>query len=260
MIDLHAHVLHGLDDGAASLEESLQIARAAVAEGVEAMAATPHVRSDYPTTPEAMEARVAELTAALRAERVPLRLLPGGEVALDALGELSRDDLRRFGLGGNPGYVLLEFPYGGWPLSLELIVRELAADGIRALIAHPERSRDVQRAPERLAPLVEAGALVQLTAGSLTGAFGRTAQAAAQALLERGLAHVLASDTHGPRVRDAGLSGAVTALGGDATAAWLVRDVPAAIVSGEPLPPRPRRSTAERRRWWQRRHTGRSRA
>lgn len=253
MIDLHTHVLHGLDDGAASLEESLAIARAAVADGIEALAGTPHVRGDYPTSADEMEARLAEVRAAVEAEGLPLRVLGGGEVALDVFDGLSQEELRRFGLGGNPRCVLLEFPYVGWPLSLETIVRELVADGIVPVIAHPERSGDVQRAPERLAPLVASGALVQLTAGSLEGAFGRRAQAAATALLDRGLAHLVASDTHGARVRASGLSGAVAALGDDATAAWLVHSVPAALVAGEPPPPRPPRAVAERRRWWQRR-------
>ena len=160
MIDLHTHILHGLDDGAASLEESLGIARAAAADGVEALAATPHVRTDYPTSAAEMEARLAEVAAAAEAEGIPLRLLPGGEVALDVYAGLAPEELVRFGLGGSRRHLLLEFPYTGWPLPLELVVRELAGRGVTAVLAHPERNRDVQHAPRRLAPLVELGALV----------------------------------------------------------------------------------------------------
>src|SRR5438309_5497768 len=103
MIDLHSHILPGLDDGARNLDDALGIARAAVADGTHTIAATPHVRDDYPTTPEQMETAVAQLRAALTREGIPLELLPGGELALEEL-DRPPDELRRFGLGGNPEY------------------------------------------------------------------------------------------------------------------------------------------------------------
>ena len=118
MIDLHSHILPGVDDGARTIEESVEIARAAVADGIEAMAATPHVRDDYPTEAATMEQRVEEVRGALVAAGVPLQVHTGGEIAFDRLAGLGQDDRRRFGLGGNPGYLLVEFPYYGWPLSL----------------------------------------------------------------------------------------------------------------------------------------------
>ena len=113
MIDLHSHILPGLDDGAADLVESLALARSAVADGIRVVAATPHVREDYPTSADAMERGVRELRLALEEEAIQLELLTGGEIALDALGSLSADERRRFGLGGNPGYLLLKTPYFG---------------------------------------------------------------------------------------------------------------------------------------------------
>lgn len=247
MIDLHSHILPGVDDGPATLEESLDMARAAVDDGIEAIAATPHVRDDYPTSPDTMERLVAELREALAADAIRLELLPGGEIALDRLDDLSPDDLRRFGLGGSDAYVLLEFPYFGWPLALEDLVFRLAAQGVRAVIAHPERNGEVQLAPERLEPIVRAGGLVQLTAASLDGRLGQRSRRAGLVLLERGLAHLLASDAHTPDIRGIGMSAAVEAIGDADLARWLTVDVPGAIVSGEDIPPRP--DAPKRRRW-----------
>lgn len=250
MIDLHSHILPGVDDGAATLEESLEMARAAVADGIQVIAATPHVREDYPTTPETMERLVAELSAELAAADIPLQVLPGGEIGLDRLDDLSPEDLRRFGLGGSEAHLLLEFPYVGWPLGLEERVFRLAAAGVAAVIAHPERNSEVQAAPERLEPAVRAGALVQVTAASLDGRLGRRSQRAGLDLLERRLAHLLASDAHAPSIRGIGMSAAVEALGDEELARWLTVDAPAAVVAGGEIPPRPGRPP--RRRWWHR--------
>jgi protein-tyrosine phosphatase len=113
MIDLHSHILRGIDDGARSLEDSLEIARAAVADGITLIAGTPHVRDDWPTDAGVMEYRVAELNAELAQARIPLEVRTGGELALEWLARLSIDELRRFGLGGNPRYLLVETPYYG---------------------------------------------------------------------------------------------------------------------------------------------------
>jgi protein-tyrosine phosphatase len=239
MIDLHSHILPGVDDGARTLEESVALARLASVEGIDVVAATPHVRDDYRTTAHEMERLVAEVRAALADGGVPLDVLPGAEIALDQLASLGEDELRRFGLGGNPKYVLLEFPYYGWPLELGARVWELRARGITPVLAHPERNAEVQAAPERLRPLVEQGALVQLTAASLNGRLGGRARAAAFELLGRNLAHLLASDLHASNVRGIGLARAARAVGDEKLARWLTTDVPAAIVAGQPVPERP---------------------
>jgi protein-tyrosine phosphatase len=239
VIDLHSHILPGVDDGPATLEESLEIARRAAADGVRVVAATPHVRDDYPTRPATMERLVAELRAALEREGIPIDVRPGAEIAIDWLDRLSDDALVRFGLGGSPHHVLLEFPYAGWPLSLHEWVFRLVARRITPVIAHPERNADVQANPEELRPLVDAGALVQITAASLDGRVGRSSRAAGTALIDRGLAHLLASDAHTPEVREAGLLAAVDAVGDPVLARWLTLDVPTAIVTGAPLPRRP---------------------
>ena len=250
MIDLHTHLLPRLDDGAATLAEAAEMARAVVREGVTIAAATPHVRADYPTDAETMEAGVAALRNALVAAEVPLDVRTGGELSLDFIGRLDATEIRRFGLAGNPGYLLLEFPYLGWPLQLESQVQDLRSDGIVAVLAHPERNGDVHERPERLQTIVEAGALVQMTAGSLAGALGSRAKLTAFALLNRDLVHLVATDVHSPVFRAGGFAGALRALGDEELGRWLVEGVPAAIVAGTPLPPKPLRH--RQRRWFPR--------
>jgi protein-tyrosine phosphatase len=243
VIDLHSHILPGLDDGAATLEDALAIAEAAVEDGIRTIAATPHVRAaDYPTSAEQMERQLESLRRELREAGIALELLPGGEIALDRLPELGDEELRRFGLGGNPRYLLLEAPYFGWPLGLEDTLFQLQLRGFTTVLAHPERNGEVQASPERLAPLVERGTLVQLTAASLDGRLGSGPRKTGLRLLELGLAHLLASDAHAPTLRQIGMSAAARAVGDEEVAHWLTQDVPAAIVAGADIPPRPARS------------------
>jgi protein-tyrosine phosphatase len=239
LIDLHSHILPGIDDGARSLEDSLDIARAAFAGGITVIAGTPHVRDDWPTDAGVMEQKVAELRAELEQAGIPLDVRPGGEIALDWLARLPLDELRRFGLGGNPRYLLVETPYYGWPRDLAERLFALRGAGITPVLAHPERNREVQAHPERLVPIVQSGVLVQVTAASVDGRIGRRVRYCGLTLIAQGLAHMLASDAHHATVRAVGMAGAVEAVGNEALAAWLTRDVPAAILGGGPLPRRP---------------------
>ena len=249
MIDLHSHILPGVDDGPAALEGALEMARAAVADGIELVAATPHVREDYPTSADLMEHRLEDVRAAVDAAGVALELRRGGELAL---GALDRDEaeLRRFGLGGNPDYLLVETPYFGWPLDLGQRLFELHTRGVTPVLAHPERNGEVQANADLLRPLVEAGTLVQLTAASVDGRIGRRARATAFELLERGWAHLLGSDAHTPAIREIGLSAAVDELDDDRLGRWLTVEMPRAIVDGGELPPRPPRKRRRRWRWF----------
>ena len=241
LIDLHSHILPGLDDGAGGLEQALGIAEAAAADGIRVIAATPHVRADYPTSPQQMEQSLDSLRRGLCAADIAIELLPGGEIALDWLPQLGEDDLRRFGLGGNARCLLLETPYFGWPLGIEETLFRLQLRGFTVVLAHPERNPEVQARPELLATIVGRGTLVQLTAASLDGRIGRQPQETALRLLELGLAHLLASDAHAPTVRQIGMSAAARAVGDENLARWLTEDVPAALVGGSNIPPRPER-------------------
>jgi protein-tyrosine phosphatase len=215
------------------------MARSAVADGIETLAATPHVRNDYPTTPEQMERELEALREALRSEGIELEVLPGGELALEHVARLGADELRRFGLGGNDFWLLVEFPYSGWPLGLPRIAERLAGDGFGIVLAHPERNPDVQAVPGRLQDFVDDGMLLQLTAASVDGRLGKRTRETSFALLDLGLAHLLASDAHAPSIRQIGLSAAAGSIGDAALARWLTEDVPAAIVSSAQPPDRP---------------------
>lgn len=252
VIDLHCHILPRVDDGAGSLEESVEMAAAALASGTRAIAATPHVRDDWPTEAAVMEARVAEVRAALAEACLPLELLTGAELAFDRVGRLDGAELARLGLGGNPRYLLVEPPYVEWPLAFDRVVQDLAARGFVPVVAHPERNPEIQAEPERLRPLVLGGALAQVTAASVDGRLGRRARASAFELLDRGLAHIVASDAHSAGGRGVGLSAAAEAIGDEQLARWVTEDVPGAIVAGLPVPARPGRSVEPgrfRRRW-----------
>jgi protein-tyrosine phosphatase len=239
MIDLHSHILPGLDDGSRTVEDARALARRAAGDGVATIAATPHVRLDYPTRPEEMERGVIRLREDFVAQGIDVEVLHGGELDLGMLATLDDDELRRFTLAQSGRYLLLEFPYTGWPAGLEETVYGLGLRGFVAVVGHPERNRAVQSNPRRLAETVRMGALVQITAASLDGRVGRSSQKAAQRLLELGFAHVLASDAHTPEIREAGLADAVGAVGDEALARFLTVDAPSAIVAGETIPGRP---------------------
>jgi protein-tyrosine phosphatase len=248
LIDLHCHILPGLDDGARTIEESRGIGRIAAREGVTAIAATPHVGHGYATTVEQMERGVRELNRDFARERIGVTVLHGGEIDLDRLSTLADDEIGRFSLARTGRYVLVEVPLIGWPLYLDRRLFELRSSGLTPLLAHPERNREVQRNPAVLAPAASAGALIQITAASLDGRLGRRVKRACERLLELELAHVLASDAHTPTIRAAGLSSAVAALRDDGLARYLTEEVPAAIVAGESVPERAASNRPRRRR------------
>jgi protein-tyrosine phosphatase len=237
MIDLHCHLLPGLDDGPPELATSVRLARALRNSGVTAVAATPHVRGGYPTTADDVARGVALVREELERQGVALTVLPGAELGYD---ELDRpvDELARFGLGGNPRLLLVETPYSGLPVDFGLRLLRLRAAGLTPVLAHPERNPVVRRDPELLENLVASGVVVQLTAASLAAAPASASRATALELLGRGLAHVVAGDAHGPEGRALGPAVVEAALG-EELCAWLTRDVPRALLEDRPLPERP---------------------
>jgi protein-tyrosine phosphatase len=205
-------------------------------------AATPHVRDDYPTTAETMEHGVEAVNRAARDAGIPVEVLPGGELDIEYAARFDDATLARFGLGGNPCVLLLECPYTGWPLDLRDVVFQLATRGFAVVLAHPERNPDVQAEPELLRPLVDAGVLTQLTAAAVDGWLGSSARRASRALLDAELAHLIASDAHAPQIRAVGMAAAAAGVADDGLARWLTQEVPASIVAGSALPPRPKRA------------------
>ena len=243
MIDLHSHILPGLDDGPRTLRGSLELARAAVAAATRTILATPHINADESIDAARVEAGLEVLRPALAGAEIPLEVLPGGEIAIWRLPDLDDDALRALALGGGP-YLLVESPFSPVIGEFEPLVLDLLARGHRVLLAHPERCPAFQRDTARLERLVEAGVLVQVTAGSMAGAFGSTARGVTASLLRQGLVHVVASDAHDAVRRPPGQTSGFAALerelpGLAGQRTWLTEEVPRAILDGGPLPERP---------------------
>ena len=241
MIDLHSHILPGLDDGPDDLSGSLEMARAAVAAGIETMVATPHVDHRYGLDSATIEAAVLRLDGELAAREIPLTVMAGGEVAPARLPELDRAERRALCLASGP-YLLVECPFSRRVDELEALVLELRREGQAVLLAHPERCPAFLADPGRLDRLVGEGVLCCLTAGAVRGEFGGTVRRLSLSLLDRGLAHAVASDAHDhwrrpPRLELAG------ALGGSPVSAeeerWLTTLAPGAILVGGAMLPRP---------------------
>src|SRR2546429_3128587 len=190
-MDLHCHILPGLDDGPVNLDFSVAMARTAEEAGIVVMVATPHVRSDHPNEPEGIEAAVRELNAALAVENVDLRVLPGAEVSLQKAEELSDETLSALCLGSGD-CLLVESPYRSIDIDLEGILWDVQARGFRPVLAHPERCPIFQRDPTRLARLVNGGVLCSITAASLAGRFGSPVREFSLRLLYDGLGHDVA--------------------------------------------------------------------
>lgn len=241
MIDLHCHVLWGIDDGPATLADTLALARAAEAAGTTRIVATPHVSWDWPqNTAATIARRVVEANHALRAAGIGVEVLPGAEIALSRVTDLPPAELAALGLGGGP-WLLVEPPFTAASAGIEPVLDRLLSLGHRLVIAHPERCPAFLRRRDRLEHYVAQGCLTSVTAGSLTGVFGREVQRWAHEALRDGLVHDVASDAHAaegnrsprlaPQVEEAGLG---------ELAGVLCRDVPEAVVTGGAVPPAPR--------------------
>lgn len=212
MIDIHCHLLPGIDDGPATLEDSLQLARALVADGIDHVVCTPHVfPGRWDNRCSTIRIAFEELVGHLASAGIDLSLSWAGEIRLtpDVLPLLSRGELPLLGERSSAGStLLLEMPDGQVPVGTERFVAHLMREGIRPVIAHPERNRAVMDIPARIEPLVDMGCHLQLTASSVTGHFGVRAQAAARWLIDQGWVSAVASDSHNlggrrPRMREA---------------------------------------------------------
>jgi protein-tyrosine phosphatase len=239
LIDLHCHLLPGVDDGAPDMDASIAMARAAVEGGVEAIVATPHVSANYPTDPATLRQRCAEVQSALDVAGVPLRVHRGAEIASSMFHELGDDALRACTLGGGE-YLLLEAPYTGPAPFIDRMVYDLQLKGFQIVLAHPERIGAFQRNIDALQKLVDQGVLCSVTAASVSGQFGGAIKRFTQELFGRGLVHNLASDAHdavqrAPTLRPV-LDKAVAAMPElEDSLAWLTLEVPRAILAGEPI-------------------------
>jgi protein-tyrosine phosphatase len=256
VIDLHCHVLPGIDDGPETIEGSLALARAASAVGTSTMVATPHVSQRYPNDPTTIAARVSELNERLAAEEIAIEVRAGAEIALLSAVQLDAEQLGRLTLGGGP-WLLVEPPFTPAATGLDAMMLDVAAHGYRIVIAHPERCPAFHRDRGVLESLVRSGMLTSITAGSLVGRFGSQARRFALALMRDGLVHNVASDAHDPFNRAPGMAAELESAGMSPLALWLTSQVPAAVLAGSEIPQRPGAAVEglrARRSWpWQRR-------
>ena len=240
MIDMHSHILPGLDDGAPDWEQSLAMAKMAVEDGITSMVCTPHwVLGKYENGRTAILEKVAEFKERLAAAEIPLAVYPGSELRLD----MSIPDRLRtgeiIGLNDRSGYVLLELPEENLPDSLEDFFWNLQIAGLRPIISHVERNPVLRARPRRLFNWVEAGILTQITAASILEQFSMEIMEFSHTLIRHRLVHMLVTDTHGLRMRIPRLSEAravVEGLAGPAFAELLVSGTPQRIIRGESVP------------------------
>ncbi|WP_248737000.1 tyrosine-protein phosphatase [Neobacillus rhizosphaerae] len=196
MIDLHCHILPGVDDGARDLSEGIKMARKAVEQGIDTIVATPHhLNNQYENPKQTIINRVDELNQALVKEKIDLKILPGQEVRIH--GEMVEGYEAGEILSVNETqYVLVEFSSSHVPRYTEKLFYDLQMKGLIPVIVHPERNQQIMEQPELLYQLVNKGALTQVTAASVCGGFGKKIKGFTLQLIEANLTHFIASDAH----------------------------------------------------------------
>lgn len=239
LIDIHCHMLPAIDDGAADRAEALAMARMAVADGITAVVATPHQLGPFTYHGGAIRQQAQAFQQVLDEEQVALRVVPGAELRIEAgwaeanlVARLHSGELLTLADRGR--HVLLDLPERVY-IPFDRLVADLAAAGMVAILAHPERNREIMARPELLKPLAEAGCLFQVTAGSLLGEFSADVQMLAERMVRQGTAPLVASDAHHLTFRKPLLAAAalrVAHLAGAEAARLLCEDNPAAIVAG----------------------------
>ena len=196
MIDIHCHILPGIDDGAKTFEVSLEMARIAVEEGVETIVCTPHIMPGvFDNTPVDIRRRVGELSRDLADKGVVIDLLPGSDahVRPDFVAALQRDEIQPIGTGR---YVLFEPPHNVAPPRMDDTLFNIRAAGWHPILTHPERLAWIEDRYDLIPELVHAGVMMQITAASIIGVFGERIRSLSNRMLEDGLVHVVASDAH----------------------------------------------------------------
>jgi protein-tyrosine phosphatase len=252
-VDIHCHLLPGIDDGAKDWDESLAMARLAADDGLTTIITTPHQLGSFGRNRgDDIRRHVHELQERLDDARIPLRVLPGADVRIESglFEPLKSGDVLT--LGDHRRHVLLELPHDLY-LPLEPIIDELARHKMFGILSHPERNEGILRRPEIVAPLVDRGCLMQITAGSVCGSFGPDVQQISEWLLTEGLVHFVATDAHGSRSRRPLMRPAyqrVAELTSPTMANELCSENPAAVAEGRGILPGRRETTRRKRKWF----------
>jgi len=238
MYDIHCHLLSGIDDGASNLEQSLALARHAVADGVTHMVVTPHIQPGvYENNRSTIMAAFECFQSGLIEHDIPLQIAMAAEVRLcpEILSMIEKDDIPLFETIDGHKTMLLELPHSHVPMGTDQMISWLLRQDIDVLIAHPERNKELMRKQDKIAMLHDLGCQFQVTARSVIGGFGRPSQQVAEYILEQGWCDVLASDAHNLQHRPPELSHAQKAaaeLIGDVDAAKLTHATPESMVAG----------------------------
>lgn len=197
MIDIHCHILPGIDDGARNLEDSIQMAKAAVKEGIHTIIATPHHNNGYyENTKQRILKKVEELNLSLKKESIPLNVLPGQEPRIygEILEDYNKDQILTLCNRGK--YLFVELPSNHVPRYTEQLLFDIQMNGLTPIIVHPERNQEIIEQPDLLYQFVKKGALTQVTASSIAGHFGKNIKKFSMQLIEANLTHFIASDAH----------------------------------------------------------------
>jgi protein-tyrosine phosphatase len=242
MIDIHHHLLWGLDDGSISLDNSVAMAKMAVADGITHIVCTPHANEQYPYDPQVVAEKIATLQLALDQAGVHVKLGHGSDfhMSYDNIQE-AKANPAKFSINGH-GYLLIELPDYGISRNLAETLYQLQLAGLTPILTHPERNATLQADDQRMAEWMRGGLLVQVTASSVTGQMGKTAQRVAHRLLENRWVHFLATDAHNltsrpPKMREA--HDFVAEKYGPEYAHALCVGNPLAAFMGKPLQPQP---------------------
>lgn len=258
MIDLHCHILHGLDDGAESAAESMQMARTFVQTGYHIVAATPHMVPGTAWMPsiERISTRIADLNLIIADEGLALEIVPGMEIAIDPQLPELLDEGRLLPLG-NASCLLIEPSFQQFPPGWKQIIFEIMARGYSILIAHPERCVQLAANSGLIDQLIESGVYLQVSWGSFLGQYGRKAARTAQILAGNGLIHCLATDSHHPEGHvPARIQVATTKLNkiiGQENLLRISTENPLRILKGQTPLPMTRTATMagrSKKRWW----------
>ncbi len=242
MIDLHCHLLPGIDDGPNTMGEAVELCKIAVDDGIALSIVTPHIHPGrWQNSRKSIERECAKLQQVLIEKDIPLHLGFAGEVRLTdcIMEQVANNEIPYYGQVDGYHIMLLEFPHGHIIPGSEKLVQWLLNKRIRPLIAHPERNKQVMGDSARLLPFIELGCLLQLTAGSITGGFGNKAQAIAEQLLQDNVVAVVASDGHNAKARPPALKQAFNHIAqhyGKERAERLMMETPAAIVWSQVMP------------------------
>jgi protein-tyrosine phosphatase len=242
-VDIHCHCLPGLDDGAATMSDALDLCRALVADGVTAVIATPHQLGAYfgRNWCDTIRTAVSQLREELAANNIPLQIKPGADVRVDDQIIRLMIDGNVMTLGDGGSYILLELPHQT-VIRMEPLIKSLKTMGVTAIISHPERNEEICNRPEVVRGWRECGAELQITGASLLGKFGSKAQRTAWGLVEAGLASIVASDAHGAKLRSPVMTRAIAAIEGRigfAAARRLCVENPFSVYEGKPIVQRP---------------------